>query len=203
MSDQTNPKAPKVSETPKAPEIPMAFDAAGKASDVVAAGAAAFKAIGTGRFKRVEEAFETAGGARRDPSAALVDVTGHTKTNVEGRNNILQLVHKVGADPKKFTLQYGVDESTKEVALYVVPPHTKGAMPVRVYSASATFHMGKPFEKYPAIRPEAKKEFALSKVTLDDEGNHCVILTLAAGVEPRKTGNSTTKGDKKSPETGE
>jgi hypothetical protein len=99
----------------------------------------------------------------------------------------MNLVDNAGADRRQFFMAYGINEETKEVALYVVPPDTLGAMPVRVYKKSLSFHLGNAFEECPALRPEAKASFPISDVTDDADGVPCVIITLKAGLDTRKT----------------
>jgi hypothetical protein len=151
------------------------------------------------RFKRVTSSFNVLSGARREPPWVAVDVTGMSKTDVEGAGNIMKLVHRSPEDPKQFTLQYAVKSETKEVALYVVPANTPGAMPVRIYKNSISFHLGNAFEEFPDIRPEAKAEFPISDVTQDEDGIDCVILTLAAGLQTRKTRASSKKKSSSTP----
>jgi hypothetical protein len=151
------------------------------------------------RFKRVTNSFNVLSGARREPAWVAVDVTGMSKSNVEGAGYVMKLVHRSPEDPKQFTLQYGVNSLTKEVALYVVPANTPGAMPVRIYKSGISFHLGNAFEKFPDIRPGAKAEFPISDVTQDEDGIDCVILTLAAGLQTRKTRASSKKKSSSTP----
>ena len=143
-------------------------------------------------FRRVTTSFNIAGGARREAAAVEVYRTGLTRTNVESTGNIMKLVDQAGGDRRQFHLAYGIKEDSKEVAIYVDTPDAPGAMPTRIYSKTISFHLGNAFEECPALRPEAKASFPISDVTTDAEGVPCVIVTLKAGLDSRKTRTTTT-----------
>ncbi|HLN60388.1 MAG TPA: hypothetical protein VK464_02470 [Symbiobacteriaceae bacterium] len=144
------------------------------------------------RFKRVTSSFSVAGGARRGAAAVEVSPTGLVRTNVASTGYVMNLVDASEGDRKRFHLAYGTNEATKEVALYVVPPDAEGAMAVRVYAKTISFHIGNAFLESPKLRPEARGNFSVSDVTTDAEGVPCVIMTLKAGLDSRKTRTTTT-----------
>lgn len=119
----------------------------------------------------------------RDPPGCTVSPTGLTQTNTAGTLLVEGLARKLGLDPATFTLEYGISEEKKQIALYPVHGQTAGAVPVRRSKGRTllTLYLKPVFVEAPSLRVKSRQQCSMF-LDLDAEGNECIVLPLGTAL---------------------
>ncbi|HEY3363508.1 MAG TPA: hypothetical protein VGK74_00375 [Symbiobacteriaceae bacterium] len=141
------------------------------------------------KFDMVEETHVISGGANRSEAALVVKVSGHSRSNTETKDRVIELVEAAAVNREKFRLSYGVNKDLGVIALYIASWETKGAMPVRVFPNGLSFHIGGVFRKYPSLRPNTTVEPEITATT-DADGRRCLAFNILAALPKQKTRKS-------------
>lgn len=142
------------------------------------------------KFEKLEAARMVSRSANRDEAALTVSPTGHSKSNTETKDRVMELVEEARVNQEKFRFAYGVNREAGIIALYVADWDTIGAMPVRVTPNSISFHLAPVFEKYPSLRPATKVEPEIG-VTTDADGKRCIAFNILAALPKQKSRRSS------------
>jgi len=90
---------------------------------------------------------------RRTFTYADVEISGYTKTGVEGRDRIDSLLSKSGIPREEAVFRYRANPAKKQVSVSVAKARTPGQGTFKRSEKAYSFHLGGVFAQYPAVRP--------------------------------------------------
>lgn len=90
---------------------------------------------------------------RRFPTFADVEISGYTRTGVEGRDKIEELLRKSGISREEAVLRLRANVAKKQVAVTIAKAGFAGQVAFKQLEKGYSFHMGGVFTQHPALRP--------------------------------------------------
>jgi len=133
----------------------------------------------------------------RDPAGGVVEESGRTVVNAEGKDFMDGLARDQGHDEHTYTVSLGYNVPLGLVSIYTEPPNTPGAIAVRRYTKSNTlsFHLGGLFKKVPGLRVSSTQECTMTRGR-DSKGREGVFISLKTTLD-KVSGPSKKNGTKK------